>query len=100
MRPRRHHITCNNQNARQPTTYSQTVFSFYEVEGGRSNEDRLETDVTVTYLELDTFSAAYLAAVGIDFRDCETSLTMRWVLQDWFEHHLTVRPSAFDGAFR
>ena len=31
VRPRGTTFTCNNQNARQPTTYSQTLFSFYEL---------------------------------------------------------------------
>ena len=77
-------FACTNQNARQPTTYSQTLFCVYEVEvsGRVESKDILETDVTVTYLEMDTFSSAYLAAVGIDFRDCQTSLTMRWALQE------------------
>jgi hypothetical protein len=77
-------FACDDQSARQAGGDSGLVFSFYEieVEGEIFSADQLETRVSVTFLELDTFSAAYLGAFGIDYTECEVGATMEWTLID------------------
>ncbi len=71
-------FSCETQSARQLTTYS--LYSSYEIDvtGEVLSEDSLETEATVRIIEVDTFTAATFASVGIDFTECEMVANMTW----------------------
>ena len=71
-------FSCESQGMRVLSTYS--LYSYYEIDiaGEILSEDTLETETTVDIVEVDTFTSAYLGALGIDLTECDLTVTMTW----------------------
>ena len=61
-------------------SWATSLYSSYEIDitGEVLSEDSLETEATISIIEVDTFTAASFASLGIDYTECERVVDTTW----------------------